>query len=410
MNFDLNLDNYKKEELEEIFNLPPNYSQSLIHTNEQHLRQNILSNNAVDLSVKQKTVSFLNAAKKKLIDFANSAASITDTYKQIYNIDNKLEKSALVESGSAFVIKPPTTPYAQSSPSEFFQGVINPLNKRILRKSLNIDTRFRENYYGTSSSNFHLDLPMRMTDVVSIQLTALEFPSTFYNISKVFGSSHFSITIDEETITIVIPDGNYTPAGLTSFLNNYLASLTSDFQYICFTVDMDQTGNGSGRMVAGIKSPHAPFDFSLNFQQDKSGLDDRMTPLPLKLGWKMGFRNGLYDNGSSYVSEGIIDLVGSRYMFLVVDDFNNSVSDGFYAAFTSSILNKNILARISLQGSVFSYLSQNNLSLITYPRQYFGPVDLQKLQIQLLDEYGRIIDLNNMDYSLCLTMQSVYDL
>lgn len=414
MNFDLNLDNYKKEELEEIFNLPPNYSQSLIHTNEQHLRQNILSNNAVDLSVKQKTVSFLNAAKKKLLEFANNAASINDTYKHIYNMDNKLEKSAVVESGSAFVIKQPATPYTQSSPSEFYQGVINPLNKRILRKSLNIDTRFRENYYGTSSSNFHLDLPMRMTDVVSIQLTALEFPSTFYNISKVFGSSHFSITVGEETIPIVIPDGNYTPAGLTSFLNTYLTSLTTPsdnpFQYICFTVDMDQTGNGSGRMVVGIKSPQTPFDFSLNFQQDKSGLDDRMTPLPLKLGWKMGFRNGLYVNSSSYVSEGVIDLVGSRYMFLVVDDFNNSVSDGFYAAFTSSILNKNILARISLQGSVFSYLSQNNLSLITYPRQYFGPVDLQKLQIQLLDEYGRIIDLNNMDYSLCLTMQSVYDL
>ena len=371
-----------------------------------------MSNNAVELSVKQKTVSFLNAAKKKLIGFTNTASSITDTYKQIYNMDNKLEKSAVVESGSAFVIKQPVTPYGQSSPSEFYQGVINPLNKRILRKSLNIDTRFRENYYGTSSSNFHLDLPMRMTDVVSIQLTALEFPSTFYNISKVFGSSHFSITIGEDTITIVIPDGNYTPAGLTSFLNTYLASLTSIFQHICFTVDMDNTGNGSGRMVAGIKSSYQdpPFDFSLNFQQDKSGLDDRMTPLPLKLGWKMGFRNGLYENSSSYVSEGVIDLVGSRYMFLVVDDFNNSVSDGFYAAFTLSILNKNILARISLQGSVFSYLSQNNLSLITYPRQYFGPVDLQKLQIQLLDEYGRIIDLNNMDYSLCLTMQSVYDL
>ena len=414
MNFDLNLDNYRKEELEEIFNLPPNYSQTLIHTNEHHLRQNIMSNNGVNITVKQNTVSFLNAAKKKLLEFANTATSITDTYKQIYNIDKKLEKSAVQESGSAFVIKPSATPYTQSSPSEFYQGVINPLNKRTLRKSLNIDTRFRENYYGTSSSNFHLDLPMRMTDVVSIQLTALEFPSTFYNISKVFGSSHFSITIGAETITIVIPDGNYTPPGLTSFLNTYLTSLITPtdnpFQYICFTVDVDTTGNGSGRMVAGIKSPHEPFDFSLNFQLDKSGLDDRMTPLPLKLGWKMGFRNGLYENNSSYVSEGVIDLAGSRYMFLVVDDFNNSVSDGFFAAFTSSILNKNILARISLQGSVFSYLSQNNLSLITYPRQYFGPVDLQKLQIQLLDEYGRIIDLNNMDYSLCLTMQSIYDL
>jgi hypothetical protein len=73
-------------------------------------------------------------------------------------------------------------------------------------------------------------------------------------------------------------------------------------------------------------------------------------------------------------------------------------------------LNKNILARISLQGSVFSVLSQNNFNLLTTPRQYFGPVDIQKLQVQLLDEYGRILDLNNMDYSFCLSFQTVYDL
>jgi hypothetical protein len=124
----------------------------------------------------------------------------------------------------------------------------------------------------------------------------------------------------------------------------------------------------------------------------------------------MGYRSGLYQGNTSYVGEGIIDMVGPRYIYLVVDDFNNSVNDGFYAAFTSSVLNKNILARISLEGSVFSYLSQNNLSLITNARQYFGPVDLQKLQIQLLDEYGRVLDLNNMDYSFCLTLQSIYDL
>jgi len=27
-----------------------------------------------------------------------------------------------------------------------------------------------------------------------------------------------------------------------------------------------------------------------------------------------------------------------------------------------------------------------------------------------LDEYGRVIDLNNMDFSFCLTLQSIYDL
>jgi hypothetical protein len=99
-------------------------------------------------------------------------------------------------------------------------------------------------------------------------------------------------------------------------------------------------------------------------------------------------------------------------MYLVVDDYNNNVNNSFYSAFNSSILNKNILARISLQtGTGFLDVnSQNNLMLTTTARQYFGPVDIQKLRIQLLDEYGRVIDLNNTDYSFCLTLQSLYDL
>jgi len=68
------------------------------------------------------------------------------------------------------------------------------------------------------------------------------------------------------------------------------------------------------------------------------------------------------------------------------------------------------LARISFQPNPFGNLAQNNFSLITTPRQYFGPVDIQKLKIQLLDEYGRVIEMNNMDYSFCLTLVSVYDI
>ena len=71
-------------------------------------------------------------------------------------------------------------------------------------------------------------------------------------------------------------------------------------------------------------------------------------------------RQGYYENNKTYVSEGIVDLVGPRYIYLVIDDFNNNVSNSFYAAFTSSVLNKNILARITLQGSVFNILQQNN--------------------------------------------------
>jgi hypothetical protein len=134
------------------------------------------------------------------------------------------------------------------------------------------------------------------------------------------------------------------------------------------------------------------------------------TPLPLKFGWILGFRNGIYVNNLVYVSEGVMDVLGFRYLYLVVDDYNNNVNNNFYSAFNSSLLNKNILARISLQGKQFDIMSQNALSLITPTREYFGPVNIQNLTIQLLDEYGRIVDLNNMDYSFCLSLKTAYDI
>ena len=251
-----------------------------------------------------------------------------------------------------------------------------------------------------------------------MQLAALEFPTAFYSVSKVFGNNFFQIVVNDLPQTIIVPDGNYSLQSLAIFLNDTMTAFEVSLnptltllQYVYFTID-DDNGSGNGKMIVAVSSEYIgdPFTLSLNFKTDRDGNDDRNTPLPLKLGWLFGFREGLYINNTVYVSEGLVDLSGPRYLYLVVDDFNNNVSDGFYGAFNASLLNKNILARISLQPTTLTYLSENNLSLITSPRQYFGPVDIQKLQIQLLDEYGRILDLNNMDYSFCLTLQTIYDL
>jgi hypothetical protein len=343
----------------------------------------------------------------------DEAAAIAKKY---YNFDKGLVQSELVSSGSTFIIDKPVTPYGQSQPSEFYQGAFNPLNKRSLRQNINIDTRFRENYYTTQSTNFHLDLPIRLTQVVSLQLSALEMPTSFYAVSGVFGNNFFSLQIDgQDPLIVTVPDGNYNYLSLQKYINQFLStqSLNVAYNTIQFLSDLNTpngTGSGgSGKMVVAY-SAATTTNFSINFQTDRYGNEDRQTPLPLKLGWLMGFREGYYENNVAYVSEGIIDLTGPKYIYLVIDDFNNSVNDGFYGAFTSSVLNKNILARISLQGSVFSTFTQNNLVLITTSRQYFGPVDIQKIQVQLLDEYGRILNLNNMDYSFCLTFQTLYNL
>lgn len=420
-NFDLNINNYTIKELEDIFGLPLNYDESIVEIQETKLRQNIINDKAIISSTKTNTLAFISQVKNKIVDNTkqknplNNLDNLAKTYQNVYNLDKSLHKSDIVNAGSTNIIKQPITPYGQSMPSEFYQGIINPLSKRILRQNINIDTRFRENYYTSKSSNFHVDLPMRLTQVVSLQLSALEMPSTFYVISKVFGNHFFVLEIaGKESLIVTIPDGNYDYIALQNYINNFLANQQVDIEYtsIQFLDDVNTPegsgSGGSGRMVVG--STTGSLQFSINFLTDRYGNEDKQTPLPLKLGWLMGFREGYYENALTYVSEGIINLLGPRYIYLVVDDFNNNVNDGFYAAFTSSILNKNILARISLQGSVFNYLSKDNLTLITSPRQYFGPVDIQKLQIQLLDEYGRILDLNNMDYSFCLTFQTVYDL
>jgi hypothetical protein len=298
---------------------------------------------------------------------------------------------------------------------------------------LNIDTRFRENYYGSSSTNFQVDLPLKLSSVLTMELTAIEIPQTFMNISKQMGNNFFTIIVNAgETIeggTIVLPTGSYLYSDLLLFINNYISNVFKDtvyLKYVFFTSNITNvitSGSfllgisGSGQTIVGINSSYLDvdkdkelFNFSLRFDLSLDENNDD-TPLPLKLGWMLGFRNGAYENNCVFVAEGLSNISGPQYVFLVVDDYNNNVNNGFYSAFTNSLLNKNILARISLQQSnIYNTTSQNNLSVISYPRQYFGPVDIQKINVQLLDEYGRVVNLNNMDFSFCLSFQTVYDI
>jgi hypothetical protein len=434
-NFELDIDKYNKGELEDIFDLPANYDHAFLELKATKLRDNVVNDGEIDPNVKKNTIGFINKAKDVLLRQLKNLSNfekIADA--DIYNLDHDLKPSATTNVGQQHsIIEQHDTPYTQSLPSAFYKGVFNPLKKRIITKTLNIDTRFRNNYFTTQSTNFHLDLPIKFNNVVSLQLATFEYPTTAYVVSKQFGTNYFWVSATgtsggtPERRCIVVPNGNYTAIDIVSFLNNYVTTNpnftgTTYLKYLTFILNLGGLtfNSGSEQLVVSIAPFTTPdgnistptFNFSLDFQSDINGNTDYGTPLPLKLGWILGFREGYYENNSNYVSEGIVNTSGPSYMYLVVDDFNNNVNNSFYSAFNSSLLNKNILARISLQPSVFSTLTltQNNLNLITNPREYFGPIHIQKLQVQLLDEYGRVIDLNNMDFSFCLNMQVIYEL
>ena len=413
MDKDLDVKNYNINELENLFGLSEKYDLHDLNNKELILQKKLLDSTSISETLRKQIIDFITNAKNKIISRIKSlrANQQKETYELTYETMNPL-----VQVYDHFIQNRQETTYLTSNPSNFVPGKMNPLRNRIIRQTLNIDSRFRDNYYANTSSNYHYDLPLLIKNVVSLQLASMDFPCTFYNINKAFDNNYFTIIIKNSSFVVTIPDGNYTPDDFINCINNVLSTAPGLFKYIYLILDISNGISGTGKIIIGIRDNYinsninTTFNFTLDFIKDVNGLENKSTPLPLKMGWILGFRNGVYTDNSTYTSEGIVDLLAHRYIYLVVNDYNNNVNDGFYASFTDSILNKNILARISVTGGGFNIISQNNLGLITYPRQYFGPVNIQKLQIQLLDEYGRILDLNNMDYSICLTMETLYDL
>ena len=415
MKFDLNIENYTTNELKEMFELPANYDNNIVEIKEMKLKDNIVNNTQLDKETKIQTINFLVKAKNIILNENKNLPkqnSVVQKLENFYNTSYELKKSRVDDPVEHMIQIREEKPYLSSFPSEFFPGVINPIKKRTIKKNLNIDTRFRDNYYSSPSTNFNLQLPINIDNVLQMQLSAIELPTTYYVVSKQYNNNYFTITVDKKTEVVIIPDGNYNPNTITSIINEQLQRLGSPFDSVSFIINLVDKDTGTSQTMVGPNGTGSKDikNLELNFQTDKAGIEDRSTPLPLKLGWNLGFRNGNYTGSLNYVSEGVVNLTGPKYLYLVVDDFNNNVNNNFYSAFNSSILNKNILARISLTTNVFNNLEQNNLNIITTPREYFGPVNLYSMNIQLLDEYGRIVDLNNMDFSFCLTLVTVYDL
>jgi len=398
----LNIENYNDNELLELFKLSKNYSKNDLLYNENIIKKKILQDNELNKNVKHKLIRFIESCKYKLLETINNPNENV-RFSELENITNE-------------VITHKNAEYLNSFPSEYFQGVINPLKKRIINKYINIDSRFRENYMNTQSTDFMFLLPIELKKMVSIELVSLEFPTTFFTISSVLGNNYFQLEIPgKQYFMIILENGTYSISEFENYINQYLLNSTSFeggfYTYISCKILVNISNNGdTGQMQFNINAG-APFTtFNINLNVNINGEIDKINPLNLKLGWIMGFRQNTYVNQSSYISEGIVDLKGYRYLYLVLDDFNNNVNNLFYSAFNSSILNNNIIAKICMNNPSLSIFVSNNFNVVTSPRNYFGPVDLNKLHVQLIDEYGRVIDLHYMDFSFCLRVQVIYDL
>jgi hypothetical protein len=293
--------------------------------------------------------------------------------------------------------------------------VMTNVSKPTKKKYWNIDTRFHDDYdnysqtvSGSLSRWFTFTMPQPINDVKSIYVTNLELPMSFYNISAAFGNN--VMKVNDNLLTI--PDGTYTTASLKTAFQTALTSLSLS------SVNFDISSNG----IASFSTSSA---LGLNFAVKPSNTCNTVTNptagataefdkfnAKSKLGWLLGFRDISYNltSGKTKYAESMLDLNNPKYIYLAVDEFSNGNQSSFISPMPMSIINKNILARVTLDtghygiGTVLPANQYNGL-LLSDRRSYNGKVNLQKLKLQLVNEYGNAVNLNGLDFSFSLEIE-----
>jgi len=439
--FDFNVQNYSNEELEDLLGLQKSYSVNDIMTNKQKLCIQLASAPS-STQVQSQMSEFLDAASKCLIS-AVAKGTTTERHDNYFDSADNFPNNTVIPGSAAdghFVIADayrmtPLKNYNNVGGLKVGDfgappGKINPVKYSTIVSSINIDSRFRPNYFNSKSTDLHITLPERIDNIVSYRVGSIEIPFyAIYAVSELNGNNAIQIVWGNwaltpayiTTFTIVIPDGNYYT---TIDSTNVLASASIE-KTINTILDSNTGANGlsgilnyhvdqiSGKSVFSQPAGATPIDFKVIVNVRSNGTQNYDAPLLSFLGWNLGFRNAEYisnNNGAGHygavVSEALLEFKPTSYIFIAIDDYNNSVNDYYSAVFSDSFALKNIITRVNV--GILREISEASSTQLNRQRNFFGPVNIQKLHITLYDNFGRIIDLNNMDWNMELIFECVY--
>ena len=362
--FDLNIDHYEKNELEDLFDLKSQvYTNDDLEKNMKDLKNKIDLDNKIDSQTKERTLNFLLTAKQILL-----------------NAPSNFLTNNIIEVGENFLIQKPPQLASEES-----RGIINPVQRKSIEVLVNVDSRFRDDQK-TISTDFTISFPNLIKNVISMQVLTVEEIGGFLQISDKLKNNYLHYSLDNGTnlTKIVIPDGNYTENEIQTQLHSLLNTFSIVNKKLKFELD--------GTTI-------------FYFNKLWNGDDDVLPNIRQKLGWIMGHTEDTLTVSGSHIFKNNIQLSNVNYASLVVDDFQNNFYQTVINGTNSHIQNSNIIARI---GNVNS--GKENADVDSPERKYFGPVDIQKLKIQLVDEFGRVVDLNGNEISFSILLKTQYDM
>ena len=308
--FDLDINSYSIEDLMEIYKIPKsqkgNVTEDYVKNMTKEIIQQYKNYNASSIggdmpfsenySEDDEYVTFFNEVQKRILQYLHSGASfITDSNlssasgKTVENrLVQKFSPSSIISDGDKLVMMPKEdvrvqniNPNLIATPSiihEYAKGVINPLERRTIKRIISIDTLFRDNHGSTSSADYIWNLPTPINNVLSMKLVSMEFPNIIKMFSETRKNSIFTVNlynvpqyyVDIDSIaktvfinhteTVIIPDGFYVSSDFEVLMSNYFISSVrpSNGTVVADLVDI------SGVSTYVARAPSAYTDASTN--------------------------------------------------------------------------------------------------------------------------------------------------
>jgi hypothetical protein len=296
-------------------------------------------------------------------------------------------------------------------------------NKQTQVQLVNIDSRFRnaldasdgltqktisvfttQNY---SSSNFLFKLKQPIKNVISVRLSSIELPNTFYAFSAARGNTSFYITYPSSVtaepgtpILVSIPDGNW--ANVSSIVSTTLAyqveiAINSNYSPNTFKVTFD-AGTGLFTIASGSGSTlEIPFDINWRVGSFSSRSAD------FGLGYNLGYRQSNYIGVRGITAEAVANIVDTNYVFLTLDpDWKVVVQE------TPDKTQLFSFAKVIVDSPKFQ-VTYDNANRVT--KEYFlkQPTNIISIPVRLSDPYDQDIDLRGADFSFTLEVREVLD-
>lgn len=230
------------------------------------------------------------------------------------------------------------------------QDSLNPNLKNTTNRFVNLDSQFRQYTSGidSTSTDYTLDLSDTLKNALNLRLYSYQIPFSWYAIDTAYGNTCFWLVDSSTNIVtpISVPSGNYTQTAFVSQLNKsfqnagiltpavgspYDLSANNPVYYnpnsgkiTMFLYDGSYNITSTPYVINGTTSI-VFYDFTGALQCDIKCKSNTNHYFNNTLGWIMGYKLPYVNvDPSGNSASSILDLNGTKYLILVIDDYNQN--------------------------------------------------------------------------------------